>query len=61
MSLSYPNGLCCHYYNEFFGTLRSMIFDVTEQTIEMTFGSPQTNNWHIFSVKALGVIFETEG
>lgn len=53
LSLSYPNGLCCHYYDEFFGTLRSMIFDVTEQTIEMTFGSPQTNDWHTFSVKPL--------
>ena len=53
LSLSYPNGLCCHYYEEFFGTLRSMIFDVTEQTIEMTFGSPQANHWQLFSVKPL--------
>ena len=53
LSTSYPNGLCCHYYEEFFGTLRSMIFDVTEQTVEMTFGSPQTNQWKLFSVKPL--------
>ncbi|MOA46540.1 hypothetical protein D3C78_1690670 [compost metagenome] len=50
LSTSYPNGLCCHYYSEFFGTLRSMIFDTTDKTIEMTFGSPQANEWHTFSV-----------
>lgn len=52
LSTSYPHGLCCHYYSEFFGTLRSMIFDTTEKTIEMTFGSPQVNEWHTFSVGA---------
>lgn len=53
LSTSYPQGLCCHYYKEFFGTLRSMVFDVTDQTIEMTFGSPQVNEWHTFSVEKL--------
>lgn len=53
LSTSYPDGLCCHYYDEFFGTLRSMIFDVTEKTIETTFGSPQINKWNTFSVEAL--------
>jgi predicted choloylglycine hydrolase len=52
LSASYPDGLCCHYYGEFFGTLRSMIFDVTDQNIDMTFGSPQANEWQTFSVKA---------
>lgn len=55
LSTSYPNGLCCHYYREFFGTLRSMIFDVTDKTIEMTFGSPQANEWHTFSVGAFNM------
>jgi predicted choloylglycine hydrolase len=53
LSTSYPDGLCCHYYKDFFGTLRSMIFDVNEKTIEMTFGSPQVNEWQTFSVGAL--------
>ena len=53
LSASYPEGLCCHYYKEFFGTLRSMIFDVTDKTIEMTFGSPQANEWQTFSVGVL--------
>lgn len=50
LTTSYPNGLCCHYYQEFFGTLRSMLFDTTDKTIEMTFGSPKVNEWHTFSV-----------
>ncbi len=53
LSTSYPEGLCCHYYKEFFGTLRSMIFDVNDKTIEMTFGSPQANEWRTFSVEPL--------
>ena len=32
-----------------------MIFDVTDKTIEMTFGSPQFNKWHTFSVEALDI------
>lgn len=53
LSTPYPAGLCCHYYKEFFGTLRSMVFDVTEKNIEMTFGSPQVNEWQTFSVEML--------
>jgi len=53
LSTSYPDGLCCHYYKEFFGTIRSMVFDVTDKTIEMTFGSPQANEWQTFSVGEL--------
>ena len=53
LSTPYPQGLCCHYYPEFFGTLRSMLFDTTEKKIEMTFGSPQTNDWKTFMVQKL--------
>lgn len=53
LSKPYPQGLCCHYYPEFFGTLRSMLFDTTEKKIEMTFGSPQTNDWKTFMVQKL--------
>ncbi|WP_349948672.1 hypothetical protein ABFV83_09735 [Lacrimispora sp. BS-2] len=53
LSTPYPDGLCCHYYDEFFGTLRSMIFDVTEKNIEITFGSPKINKWNTFLVGAL--------
>lgn len=47
---SYPKGLCCHYYEDYFGTLRSMVFDVTDLTLEMTFGTPQMNDWYTFNL-----------
>jgi hypothetical protein len=33
-----------------------MIFDTTDKTIELTFGSPQVNEWNTFCVEA----FDTE-
>jgi len=42
----YPQGLACHYYDEFFGTLRSMLFDPQAGEIEICFGSPVTGSWH---------------
>ncbi|MHC1723536.1 MAG: C45 family autoproteolytic acyltransferase/hydrolase [Aminipila sp.] len=53
LSTTYPKGLCCHYYPEFFGTLRSIIFDTTDSNITITFGSPQTNEWRIFAIEKL--------
>jgi predicted choloylglycine hydrolase len=48
LSERYPDGLCCHYYDAFFGTLRSMLFDLTRAEVEICFGSPQANPWHTF-------------
>lgn len=53
LSTPYPDGLCCHYYSDFFGTLRSMIFDVDSKKIEVSFGSPQNNQWHSYGVEKL--------
>lgn len=53
LTRSYPEGLCCHYYPEFFGTLRSMIFDINDKTINIVFGSPQKNGWHNFPIDRL--------
>ncbi len=46
LSTKYPDGLCCHYYDEFFGTLRSIIFDLTTGDMQVCFGSPLANDWH---------------
>jgi predicted choloylglycine hydrolase len=46
LAANYPAGLCCHYYDELFGTLRSMIFDPTAGELEVCFGSPSANAWH---------------
>lgn len=49
LSAPYPEGLCAHYYDEFFGTVHSMIFDLTAGEVEVCFGSPQANGWHSFN------------
>lgn len=45
LSDEYPNGLACHYYQEFFGTLRSMIFDPQAGKLEVCFGTPVGGTW----------------
>lgn len=52
LSTKYPQGLCCHYYDEFFGTLRSMVFDLNDCTLDMCFGSPILNEWFTFNIGA---------
>lgn len=47
----YPNGLCCHWYEEFFGTVRSMVFDVTAGTVEICWGGLVENGWTSYSLK----------
>lgn len=51
LSAKYPKGLCCHFYDEFFGTLRSMIFDLNDGTAYVCFGSPALNQWHRFKIR----------
>ena len=46
LSDEYPNGLACHFYEEWFGTLRSMIFDPQAGEIDMCFGSPVEGAWY---------------
>lgn len=49
LSTKYPKGLCYHFYDEFFGTLRSAIFDVTLGEVKLCFGAPDINDWYKFS------------
>ncbi|WDV47578.1 C45 family autoproteolytic acyltransferase/hydrolase [Clostridiaceae bacterium M8S5] len=50
LSTMYPEGLCCHHYKEFFGTLRGMVFDLNDGTVEVCFGSTALNDWHTFEI-----------
>lgn len=43
--MEYPQGLTVHNYQQYFGTLRSIIFDLTEGTLDVAFGSPLFNDW----------------
>lgn len=45
-----PEGLSCHYYDAYFGTLWSIIFDLTAGNVEVCFGSPVVNDWHSFDL-----------
>lgn len=51
LSTKYPDGLCCHFYNEYFGTLRSIVFDTNDGTVDVCFGSPALNRWHCFKIR----------
>lgn len=46
-----PLGTCCHNYSNRFGTLWSVIYDVTDMNMEVCFGSPKVNDWHTFDLK----------
>ncbi len=46
MSTPYPYGPCCHFYSSGMGTLRSMIFDVSEKKVKVSFGPPDMNPWY---------------
>jgi predicted choloylglycine hydrolase len=50
LSTPHPNGLCNYYYNDGFGTLWSVIFDVTAGEIEACFGAPTHNEYRIFEL-----------
>lgn len=50
LSAKVPEGVCCHYYKDWLGTLWSMIFDITDGTVEICFGSPQVNPWRKFDL-----------
>jgi len=47
----HPKGLCNHFYNDGFGTLWSMIFDVTLGTLNVCFSAPTHNKYHTFNLK----------
>jgi predicted choloylglycine hydrolase len=40
------DGLCGHYYTDYFGTLFSIIYDLTELKADICFGAPTHNDWH---------------
>lgn len=50
LSDPYPKGVCCHYYGQGFGTLHSMVFDLTAGQVDVCFGSPVANDWHRFDL-----------
>lgn len=52
MSAPYPYGPCCHFYSSGMGTLRSMIFDVSDKKVKVSFGPPDMNPWYEVDIDA---------
>jgi predicted choloylglycine hydrolase len=50
LATQHPGGLCNHFYNSGFGTLWSMIFDLTKASIDIHFGAPTHNPCHTFDL-----------
>lgn len=51
----YPDGLCCHYFEEYFGTTKSMVISPSEGIIDLCWGGRAENGWHAYDItKPLG-------
>lgn len=50
LSRKFPKGLCDHYYSEGFGTVWSLMFDLTSLEADVCFGAPTHNKWHSFTL-----------
>lgn len=46
----YPSGLCCHYYEDYFGTTKSMVISPAEGIIELCWGGRVENGWQTFDI-----------
>lgn len=46
LSLKYPYGLSCNYYNDFFGTLKSIVMDLNTGTFNILWGGLESNIWN---------------
>jgi predicted choloylglycine hydrolase len=46
----HPLGLCNHFYNDYFGTLWSMIFEVTKNSVDVCFSAPTHNEYRSFGL-----------
>lgn len=46
----YPDGLCCHDYESFFGTTKSMVLCPADGTLELCWGGRAENGWRTYRV-----------
>ena len=58
LSSHHPDGLCNHFYNDYFGTTWSMIFDITEGSVDVSFSAPTHNEYKTFGLDDLRGIFQ---
>ena len=60
LSTEFPEGICCHWYTDFFGTLWSVLINVTDEKVMVCFGPPTHNKWHEFSFNDTAITTEYE-
>lgn len=51
LSKEIPEGVCAYYYSFWFGTVYSMVVDVTDGELEISFGPPSHNTWVTFNLE----------
>lgn len=47
----YPNGLSCHYYEDYFGTTKSIVFSPADGIIELCWGGRAENGWQTYDIR----------
>ncbi|MCM3702558.1 C45 family peptidase [Paenibacillus macerans] len=47
----FPAGLSCSYYEDFFGTTKSMIMNQAKGTVELCWGGRSENGWHRYDIR----------
>jgi predicted choloylglycine hydrolase len=48
---NYPDGLCCHYFQDYFGTTKSMLFSPADGIMELCWGGRAENGWQTYDIK----------
>lgn len=48
---NYPDGLCCHYFQDYFGTTKSMLFSPADGIMELCWGGRAENGWQTYNIK----------
>jgi|GEM_PF-96547 len=46
----YPDGLMLPFYEDYFGTIKSIVFNLTLGKIDICWGGLETNRWHSFNI-----------
>lgn len=46
----YPDGPCCHFFSDFFGTTTSVVMDVGGGTLDLCWGGEAANGWRQYRV-----------
>lgn len=47
----YPDGLCSHYFEDFFGTTKSMVISPADGLLELCWGGRAENGWRTYDIK----------